>query len=107
MSRAFGLRAGVGLNILALRVLDGTEFGMSTIGFTVFAATDPSTAKGLETVRHLGPSTIGVNPVIASHGRIAGSKSANGCILKRPGISEWKSRLNGDARNRESEPSAA
>lgn len=39
-------------------------------GFTVFGNNDLSTAKGIETVRHVGPSTIGVDTIYKSHGNI-------------------------------------
>jgi hypothetical protein len=47
-----------------------TDFSGATLGWTVFANVDLSTAKGLETVRHLGPSTIGVDTIYSSQGNI-------------------------------------
>ncbi len=40
------------------------------IGTTVFSNVDLSAVKGLETVRHTSPSTIGIDTVFASKGRI-------------------------------------
>lgn len=40
------------------------------IGWTTFANIDLSTVKGLETVKHLGPSTIGIDTVYLSSGNI-------------------------------------
>jgi len=42
----------------------------ATIGSTIFADTNLSTAKGLETVRHNGPSTIGIDTIYRSKGMI-------------------------------------
>jgi TIR domain/Pentapeptide repeats (8 copies) len=50
--------------------LGKTEFGGAALGGTVFAAVDLSTAKGLETVRHDGPSTVGVDTIYNSQGKI-------------------------------------
>ena len=47
-----------------------TDFSEATLGWTVFADVDLSTAKGLETVRHHGPSTIGVDTIYRSKGKI-------------------------------------
>jgi uncharacterized protein YjbI with pentapeptide repeats len=47
-----------------------SDFTNSLVGFTVFGNNDLSTAKGLETVRHLGPSTIGVDTIYKSKGNI-------------------------------------
>jgi uncharacterized protein YjbI with pentapeptide repeats len=40
------------------------------IGHTIFGANDLSDVKGLETVRHEGPSTIGIDTIYESKGRI-------------------------------------
>ncbi|MGD1216302.1 MAG: toll/interleukin-1 receptor domain-containing protein [Terriglobales bacterium] len=50
--------------------LSGAEFtGASTI-FTIFGDNDLSDVKGLETVRHHGPSTIGIDTIYRSHRNI-------------------------------------
>src|SRR5271157_4566394 len=50
--------------------LSKTDFSDATLALTVFANVDLSTAKGLDTVRHLGPSTIGVDTIYRSQGKI-------------------------------------
>jgi uncharacterized protein YjbI with pentapeptide repeats len=42
----------------------------ATIGWTIFGALDLRAVKGLETLRHEGPSTIGTDTVVRSHGDI-------------------------------------
>jgi len=51
-------------------ILFETDFSDATLGGTVFADVDLSTAKGLETVIQLGPSTIGVDAIYRSQGKI-------------------------------------
>ncbi len=50
--------------------LSETNFSGATFGSTVFGDVDLSTARGLETVRHIGPSTIGVDTIYRSQGKI-------------------------------------
>jgi TIR domain/Pentapeptide repeats (8 copies) len=50
--------------------LSGADFSKATVGWTILAAVDLSTAKGLDTVRHAGPSTIGVDTIYRSKGKI-------------------------------------
>ncbi|HSZ62386.1 MAG TPA: toll/interleukin-1 receptor domain-containing protein [Terriglobales bacterium] len=50
--------------------LDGADFGRATVGWTAFGDCDLSRAKGLETVLHAGPSTIGIDTVYKSKGKI-------------------------------------
>jgi hypothetical protein len=50
--------------------LCGADFGKATVGWTVFGDCDLSKAKGLETVRHYGPSTIGIDTIYRSQGKI-------------------------------------
>jgi hypothetical protein len=50
--------------------LGETDFGGAFLAGTVFADVDLSTAKGLETVRHGSPSTIGVDTIYQSKGKI-------------------------------------
>ena len=50
--------------------LTETDFSEATLDSTVLAGVDLSTAKGLETVRHEGPSTIGVDTIYRSQGKI-------------------------------------
>lgn len=50
--------------------LDGASFQGAEFWGTMFANVDLSSAKGLEDVRHLGPSTLGVDTLRASKGGI-------------------------------------
>ena len=50
--------------------LSGADLSGVTVGWTVFGAVNLSVAKGLESVIHAGPSTIGIDTVYASQGRI-------------------------------------
>jgi hypothetical protein len=51
-------------------LLDISDFTDAFVVFTVFANNDLSTVKGLETVQHLGPSTIGIDTIYRSKGNI-------------------------------------
>jgi hypothetical protein len=55
-----------------LRRADLSEANLhgSRIGWTVFADNDLGTANGLEAVRHMGPSTIGIDTLYRSQGKI-------------------------------------
>src|SRR5262245_31058376 len=48
----------VGANLNKAEV-EGTDFDLCRVGLTTFGDIDLRKAKGLETIRHLGPSTIG------------------------------------------------
>ena len=50
--------------------LHNSDFSDARVGATVFGDNDLSTVKGLETVRHLGPSTIGIDTIYRSKGDI-------------------------------------
>lgn len=50
--------------------LEGSNFSNAMIGSTTFDGTDLSGVKGLEAVRHAGPSTIGIDTIYRSHGKI-------------------------------------
>ena len=60
-----------GANIISA-TLSGVDLSDATLGFgyTVFGNVDLSTVKGLETVHHYGPSTIGIDTIIRSQGKI-------------------------------------
>lgn len=47
-----------------------SDFTRSLVGFTIFGNNDLSTAKGIDTVHHLGPSIIGVDTIYSSQGNI-------------------------------------
>ncbi len=51
-------------------LLDGADFAGAVAKATIFADVDLSAAKGLETVQHDGPSTIGIDAVYNSGGEI-------------------------------------
>ncbi|HVF66719.1 MAG TPA: toll/interleukin-1 receptor domain-containing protein [Pyrinomonadaceae bacterium] len=51
-------------------VLVGADLINSVLGYTIFADNDLSEVKGLETVEHFAPSTIGVDTLYKSGGRI-------------------------------------
>ena len=50
--------------------LRGADLSGGIVGGTVFGAVNLSVAKGLESMMHVGPSTIGIDTVYASQGRI-------------------------------------
>lgn len=50
--------------------LASADFGRATIGWTTFGKVDLSKVKGLATVVHEGPSTIGIDTIYESRGRI-------------------------------------
>jgi TIR domain/Pentapeptide repeats (8 copies) len=50
--------------------LSGADFHKAQIGFTTFGDNDLSEVKGLDTVQHIGPSTIGVDTIYRSKGKI-------------------------------------
>ncbi|HSE15866.1 MAG TPA: toll/interleukin-1 receptor domain-containing protein [Pyrinomonadaceae bacterium] len=50
--------------------LNGSDFTDATIGYTTFANVDFSEVKGLETVRHQGPSSLGIDTVYSCQGKI-------------------------------------
>src|SRR5271166_4999966 len=50
--------------------LSGADFTGARVGETTFADVDLSVAKGLETVTHEGPSTIGIDTIYKSKGKI-------------------------------------
>ncbi len=50
--------------------LENSDFKGARVGLTVFGDNDLSTARGLETVRHEFPSTIGIDTIYKSKGNI-------------------------------------
>jgi hypothetical protein len=50
--------------------LDRTDLREANIGWTIFGDVDLRTVRGLETLRHEGPSTIGINTIYRSHGQL-------------------------------------
>jgi uncharacterized protein YjbI with pentapeptide repeats len=51
--------------------LDETNFTEAQVGETIFGDNDLSTVRGLETMRHWAPSTIGIDTLFKSDGRIS------------------------------------
>jgi hypothetical protein len=51
----------------------GAEFSQALVGWTGFGDLDLSAAKSLETLQHEGPSTVGVDTLYKSKGKIAGA----------------------------------
>jgi hypothetical protein len=62
--------ADLWLTYFSFSYIEGANFTNSRMLTTVFADVDLSQAKGLETVQHTGPSTIGFDTVQRSRGRI-------------------------------------
>lgn len=60
----------------------GADFSRATIGAIIFADSNLSTVKGLESVRHVGPSTIGIDTLFRSDGKIPAH------FLKEAGVPE-------------------
>ncbi len=50
--------------------LNGADFTAARAEATIFADLDLSVAKGLESVIHFGPSTVGIDTIYKSHGKI-------------------------------------
>jgi TIR domain/Pentapeptide repeats (8 copies) len=55
---------------LADALLDGTKFERAIVGFTIFGSVNLSSCSGLGLVEHVWPSTLGVDSIIRSNGRI-------------------------------------
>ena len=56
--------------ILRNACLDGANFERATVSHTIFASVDLSSCTGLDSIDHVGPSTLGVDSIIHSNGRI-------------------------------------
>ena len=50
--------------------LNNSDFANALVGLSVFGASDLSTVKGLETVRHKGPTSIDIDTIYLSKGNI-------------------------------------
>jgi TIR domain/Pentapeptide repeats (8 copies) len=50
--------------------LDGADFTGANAGGTIFASVDVSFAEGLKTIKHDWPSTVGIDTIYKSHGKI-------------------------------------
>jgi len=54
-------------------ILTDAQFGRAIMGRTVFVDVDLSTVKGLDTIQHQTPSTIGIDTIYRSQGKIPDS----------------------------------
>lgn len=61
---------GLASTILTQAILIDADLSRSEIGWTTFGSNDLSTVKGLETVVHNGPSTLGIDTLFISDGTI-------------------------------------
>jgi hypothetical protein len=59
----------IGVNLFSV-VLDGVNFERATVGTTLFGSVNLSSCSGLESVSHHGPSSLGIDSIILSKGRI-------------------------------------
>jgi uncharacterized protein YjbI with pentapeptide repeats len=77
---------GAGLNGATLTgaSLSGADFSGARCSLTVFANVDLVDAKGLETISHGGPSTVGVDTLSRSRGKIPES------FLRGCGLAPWE-----------------
>jgi hypothetical protein len=69
---SFANISGANLSVVNLNVakLTNTDFKKAVIAYITIAESDLSTAKNLETVIHDGPSTIGIDTIYKSKGKI-------------------------------------
>ncbi|MDQ1593262.1 MAG: hypothetical protein QOG71_3889 [Pyrinomonadaceae bacterium] len=65
--------------------VNGADFTISRMGTTTLADIDLSEAKGLETIRHISPSTIGIDTLYKSAGKIP-EAFLRGCGVPEPFI---------------------
>jgi Pentapeptide repeats (8 copies)/TIR domain len=65
-------------------VLSGADLSGARCGYTMFGALDLSEAEGLEAIEHLGPSTVGVDALVRSRGRIPEA------FLRGCGLTPWE-----------------
>lgn len=76
--------------------LSHANFSMATLGGTMFGNVDLSKVEGLESVRHLSPSTVGIDTLYKSRGEIP-EEFLRGCgvpedliIFTRSTFQQWK-----------------
>jgi hypothetical protein len=67
-----------------------TDFRHAEIGWTTFGGLDLSTSIGLDTIRHSGPSTIGIDTIFKSKGNIP-EQFLRGAGVPEPFITHMKS----------------
>jgi len=59
----------IGVNLTGAN-LEGADFTNAVIGGTIYGNVDLSNVKGLESLVHLGPSTIGIDTIYKSRGKV-------------------------------------
>lgn len=59
----------IGANLTGVN-LEGADLTNAIIGATLFGDVDLSNVKGLESLMHLGPSTVGIDTIYKSRGRV-------------------------------------
>lgn len=67
-----------------LAILRGCDFETARAGWSLFPAVDLSNVQGLDTVEHIGPSSIGTETLAVSEGRISEA------FLRECGLSPWE-----------------
>jgi hypothetical protein len=85
LSRANLMEANLSRANLSSADVNGANFNQALIAATIFAAIDLSTVGGLDTVRTLGPSTIGIDTLYKSNGKIP-EAFLRGCGVPEPHI---------------------
>ena len=70
LSRADLRGANLGGANLSGADLSGADLGGATVGWTRFGETDLSVVKGLDSLTHLGPSTVGLDVIYRSKGNM-------------------------------------
>jgi hypothetical protein len=75
-----------GANLRAAEVT-GANFTNAVIGWTVFADVDLRSSKGLESLIHFGPCTIGTDTILMSRARIPKR------FIQQCGLSDWEAEM--------------
>ena len=75
---------------LSLPNLSGADLSKAVVGYMTFANVDLSMVKGLDTVKHFGPSTIGIDTIYRSQGNIP-EVFLRGAGVPEPFIANMKS----------------
>jgi hypothetical protein len=78
-----------GANLSRVHLSEG-DLSRATVMDTIFAGVDLSTVKGLQTIRHNGPSSIGIDTIERSHGEIP-EMFLRGTGVSEPFITHMKS----------------
>lgn len=66
-----------GADLSGIEDLSDVNFSRATMGWTILGDIDLSCVRGLETVTHEGPSTVGIDTIYASRGKIHSKFLAN------------------------------